>query len=1090
MRFHNNKIFKVVDSEDSEYIEKALKISFISGFYSTSSRFPVASSEKGINMENVNPEDLINVPQNNTPEKYTASSDSAVYLKELNDNSKKGLESLFDKGFVLSDENNDLLADSMNVRFDIKNLNDKSVLAAACNMTFRYGMSVTSFSGKLIADEDYKGSRIVFEGTGEPSIKFTDGQAKIIHVYGKGLRLEKFAAKLCQELPEMGCGYTWTNYKEDFFNSFKLRNLDGQLSYAKTFMSSSDDESTVYAEPNLDVRYDKYKDEFKKTKFINFKGNRKIYSKEYDISWEVDELRGVVKDELIPKLKVGSRVKIIAAVSENKDVRDKLKTEITKMLSNLGFDVDIEIICAYKQGYSWISDVIVPKLKGKNASEIKVRFKPFLPEDQTEWAEEDGATPSYSNFGSYDENKWYDLPIRFLQELYPIDEVAARELGISKDDIKFEYYEDFEDITYELIAFDKSGNTLLNEQYKVETYERPYISEMPGLGKVHPATGYLKAYCEGTEIINRQIRTDTDKVWEIFQNEILPESKKFVLDKYNGRVTSDNEPFFSKLEIKAELSEPNFRTGTREDMISSLDALHEDMYFVATDYYKNFGFIESGVPFEAPGLILPDLRESEGKPKLIVTLYGTEAEHAGVLKDGKFFTYKAESPEMYVDEINFNQNDELNYNIKTENCDKNMLKEYFDLMSKGVLEASEQTSYISSMSIKEYGISCTKQTEERAEVNIERDVEIIRGIDFKEGSVIGYDDYIKIINELKKVSCLKVYIAGKSYNGRLIYGIDIIPEGETGFVSEVKSLTYNPSELINCRHHANEVSSTNASFRIIKELVCNPESRKIADNLNITIIPVENVDGAALHYQLMQINPNWKFHVARFDGLSKEFFREIFNKDSIHTEAHAFGRIYKRILPDLIVDNHGVPSHEWEQQYSGYTSPSYKGFWLPRSILYGYFWPPKEDEFKDNIILCNKLQDEVSYEIGLHKELKELNLEWAERFEKYAHNWMPKLFPADYYNGMIFYWIYKNHSADASYVSWRHPWINTAYFTSEVADETAQGNYLKTCTDAHFYHNMRILNVMSGVKKSYRYEYNDLGDKLVLKLTRQRPIFV
>ena len=103
---------------------------------------------------------------------------------------------------------------------------------------------------------------------------------------------------------------------------------------------------------------------------------------------------------------------------------------------------------------------------------------------------------------------------------------------------------------------------------------------------------------------------------------------------------------------------------------------------------------------------------------------------------------------------------------------------------------------------------------------------------------------------------------------------------------------------------------------------------------------------------------------------------------------------------------------------------------------------------------------------------------------------MPKLFPADYYNDMIFYWIYKNHSADASYVSWRHPWINTAYFTSEVADETAQGDYLKTCTDAHFYHNMRILNVMTGVKKVYRYEYNDLGDKLILKLTRQRPILV
>lgn len=1012
-------------------------------------------------------------------------------MKELNDNSKKGLESLFDKGFVLSDENNDLLADTMNVRFDTKNLNDKSILAAACNMAFRFGMSVTSFSGKLIADENYKGSRIIFEGTGEPSIKFTDGQVKNIHVYGKGLRLEKFIAKLCRELPEVGRGYTWADYKEDFFSSFKLRNLDGQLSYAKTFMNSSNDEITIYAEPNLLERYDRYKDEFKNAKFINYKGNRKIYSKKYDINWEVDELKKVVKGELIPKLRSGSKVKIIAAVSENNDVRKKLKAEIKKILYDLGFDSDIEIVCAYKQGYSWISDIIVPKLKGKEISEIKVKFKPFLPEGKTEWDDEDGARPSYSNFGSYDENKWYDLPIRFLQELYPVDEIIARELDISKDDVKFETYKGFEDITYEVTAYDKSRHKLLKECYKVETYERPYISELPELGKVHPATGYIKAYCNGVEILNKQIKTDIDRVWDIFQNQILPESKKFVLNKYNGKITKANEPFFSKLEIKAELSEPNFRTGTREDMISSLDALHEDMYFVATDYYKNFGFIESGDPFDAPGLILPNLREVEGKkPKLTVTLYDREAEYAGVLRNGKLLTYKAENPEMYVDEISFNEDDELSYNIKTENCDKDMLKEYFALMSKGVLEASEQTAYISSISVKEYGIYCTKQPEAKTEINIDRDIKIINSIDFKEGNVIGYDDYIQIINELKKISCLKVYIAGKSYNGRLIYAVDIIPEGETGFVSEVKSLTYNPSQLILCRHHANEVSSTNASFRIIKELICNPESRKIADNLNITIIPVENVDGTALHYELMKINPNWKFHVARFNGLSKEFFHEVFKEDSIHTEAYAFNRIYKRTLPDLIVDNHGVPSHEWEQQYSGYTSPSYKGFWLPRSIIYGYFWPPKEDKFKDNIVLCKKLQDEVSKEIASHKELKELNLEWAERFEKYAHKWMPKLFPADYYNDMIFYWIYMNHTADASYVSWRHPWINTAYFTSEVADETAQGDYLKICTDAHFYHNMRILNVMKDVKKIYKYEFKDEENNLILNLTRQRPVLV
>lgn len=54
--------------------------------------------------------------------------------------------------------------------------------------------------------------------------------------------------------------------------------------------------------------------------------------------------------------------------------------------------------------------------------------------------------------------------------------------------------------------------------------------------------------------------------------------------------------------------------------------------------------------------------------------------------------------------------------------------------------------------------------------------------------------------------------------------------------------------------------------------------------------------------------------------LGKEFYYEHFQQDTIHSEAMGLTRIYDRYVPDMIVDNHGVPSHEWEQQFSGYTS--------------------------------------------------------------------------------------------------------------------------------------------------------------------------
>lgn len=53
-----------------------------------------------------------------------------------------------------------------------------------------------------------------------------------------------------------------------------------------------------------------------------------------------------------------------------------------------------------------------------------------------------------------------------------------------------------------------------------------------------------------------------------------------------GKISADLQPFFHELRLDVTASEPDYATGSREDLISSLDALHEDMYFVGSDYFK------------------------------------------------------------------------------------------------------------------------------------------------------------------------------------------------------------------------------------------------------------------------------------------------------------------------------------------------------------------------------------------------------------------------------------------------------------------------------------------------------------------------
>ncbi len=251
---------------------------------------------------------------------------------------------------------------------------------------------------------------------------------------------------------------------------------------------------------------------------------------------------------------------------------------------------------------------------------------------------------------------------------------------------------------------------------------------------------------------------------------------------------------------------------------------------------------------------------------------------------------------------------------------------------------------------------------------------------------------------------------------------------------------------------------------------------------------MENVDGTAIHYSLQRDNPNWKLHVARFNHLGNEFAHEYFHTDTIHTEAMAFTRIFERFLPDIVVDDHGVPSHEWDQQFSGYTSPAYKGFWLPRSLLYGYFWYITEDSYRSNYALNKKLEDAIANAVGADEEMVAWNNEWAARFEKYAHGWLPKLFPADYYKGMINYWIGYPYRPWFYYVAYSFPWITSISYTSEVADETAQGDYLALCAKTHLTHDLATLKLFASARCIYEQSWQIGDDGIQVKCIRSRPV--
>ena len=1008
-------------------------------------------------------------------------------LFDLDGRGRKGLETLFTAGRILKDEDHDFLPDAMEVKFLLPEEPSASVMAAACDLACRLGMESTGFSGRLLAEEGCAGNTIEFLPAGAPSITWNeeDGAVKI-RVNGDGKALEDFCAKLCEGFPRVNCFDGWTDLLNVLREDLALQRPDGQLARLKALGETAEG-GTAYVSYGMT---DAGKAAFPAVHFENYKDGVTVYEKTYDLPWEVDEFRDLLEQHLYPAINAGDLVELYGALSEEQELREQLLEEVMQKVGSLGgFVIGMQLVDAYKQGLSWIREVVIPTLQEEGTDRVEIAFKPFLPEGETEWRDENGATPNKIRLLENTPDKWFDLPIRYLQELYPVEDMIVEALGISREKVVFTAYEGPEDVTYLVKAW-KNDKVSYSGTYKSVCSERPFMDEYPQLGKVHPSTGYVLAKVNGKVVLDSRIRTDLETVWDVFQAQVLPDCRRYVEEEYEGRLSVKQQPFFKELHLDITLSETEYRPGSREDMVSSLNALHEDLYFSGTDYFKYLGQQKGDGAFDAPGLILPDIHKGEGKPRFTVTLTRQLREQPSIEKDGSVLAAAGlrEQTEAWICAVEPDM-EGLCVTVQTTGAEPALLQAYAELLSDGLLSVKNRFEAPCRVRLQAADGQCFEALC-RLEPKPEKSRQIAE-VDLHEGEVISYETCLSILEELKQVKGLEVFPVAESYEGRTIYAV-LLTDPEAPETSLTRRLSALPSLYVNARHHANEVSSTNEAFMLIRELLTDEKYKDLCSRMNLVIVPMENVDGTAIHTRLSAEHPNWKLHTARFNAVGKEFAGEYFTDARLSTEALALTRIYKKYVPDILVDNHGVPSHEWEQQFSGYTSPAYKGFWLPRSLLYGYFWYVKEDRYQNaNLPINKKMEDVIADAIGADPEMARWNREWAAQFEKYAHGWMPALFPANYYKEMINYWIPFDWIPNHHYASVRYPWITCVSYTSEVADETAQGDYLQLCAKAHLVHDLATIDMILALKpETVRAAAFDEDGKAAAVNARRRPLTV
>lgn len=696
--------------------------------------------------------------------------------------------------------------------------------------------------------------------------------------------------------------------------------------------------------------------------------------------WEVDRFRRAW-DGALAAIAPGAPVEVDLRISEPLPVREALAEEMAAALAGRGVPAArIRVLSAYKQGFHWLEEEILPRLQELGPlGRVAVTCARFA----------GGAAA-------------LEMPIRWLQELYPADELLSAALGGIP--VTFDLAPDEQrPHIYAMKAYRPDGSLALEDGFSPTCSARVYLPEFPERGRVHPPTGLLRVVQGGRTVAETAIDTDSEAFWTAWQEQVLPRLRTYL----TPAPAPEAQPFFGRLVVEAGLSEDDRRLGIRQEQISPLDALHEDLYFYTLDYLNQLGLAQVGKGWPAPGAVEPWVAYAEGGPRARVRLFGRPPGATALSAD---------------------------------------------LPAAAAPDLPAPASAIPA------------------------------------DAVIGPDQLPPYLAYLAKLPGVRVWRTGLSLGGRPSWALSVVPRTAGAIAPPQKLSAWRPTLLVNARRHANEVSSTNSALRLA-ELAAREGA---AGGVNLVISPMENVDGAAVHYAMQQAHPHWKLHAARFNAAGVDFGADGFEPEPRFGEARTLPTLWRAFLPDVLLDDHGYPSHEWVQPFSGYNSPPYfrTSWWMPNALIYGIFRWLDAGQYPANAALQEALRGAMAERLTADAEIEGYTRTLLDRYLSYGHKHLPEKFPLQQHDGFVTTtWHMAPGPGSRSFVG-RFPHVTAAEVTTEVPDETAQGDYLALCARAHLEGDLAVLSVLQARPQPVVRRRWTEGDAVWWAVGRERPLQV
>jgi Zinc carboxypeptidase len=863
-----------------------------------------------------------------------------------------------------------------------------------------------------------------------------------------------------------------------------------------------------------------------------------IFDESFDIPSEVDDFWQQFRTRVLPKVQKNQPMTVEAGLSESPEMRAQIAGEARSELVKAGAadsGTSVIVLCAYKQGYSWLYDAMRPAVAGKPIDTITIRFARI------------GPPPEWKQQAMY-------APTRWLLEAFPIADVLARDLKIDPQRIRFEEAP-IGAPAYDATVTGAGGATIFHRVFEPKIAVRDFFDKFPSYEKVRVETGWLRANSGNRTIVDQRIETDPERFWDHFQSKTLPAIYDHEMAISRGKPRPEDAPFFGELRVDVTMSEPSYDLNIDKEMIAPLESLQEEIYFNTLHFFDVLGREARGPSLDYIGRVVPVVRpRSDGKAghaRITFTGFATDRpavvvsyrEKGGRTAEARLDVPKVslETPEALAAVVQEGKEGieqlELRVKVDTQRDERPALVKHAraEDVDRRIMSAEEVSSILGNLGqLRAAGLYkdalafhdlgglkiaaawiWTPDQSTQTMIALDPNGAAAPFPDPKKLLPAGYRYHGEPIVQwdtpipppeghqmLAKMSTFKeatVYKVGESYLGQDIWAMDLMPPIEASHWSQAKATALKPTVVYSARQDANEVSSTSHTLRLAEMLLTDPAFKEALKKVNVVFHPYTNPDGAQLAYDLYKITPDYLLHPGYLGPLGVSLVTR-WDSDPIYPESKIRVKLWKTWLPDIFLNPHGYPSHEWVQMFSEYAAwvrnrvteardwQQMRGWFIPG---FNYLDDPKYPRNKEAAFTIREM---ITTNINAVPEVRALNQRAYDRYRRYGFGFDDTNFKMEFANGVLIYTDIKGDRADTGTRAnndddfmVRQPNITIFYGSTEAPDETAHGDWMKLVATMGLQWDKALLQYLTDGHHVVERKETSFFGGAALSLDRPRP---